>query len=302
MTRARSVGRIVAALTAASVAAISAVAPAQIRPADPASKFTYEGGVANTRHNLTQRPIGGGAELMNPVRNDYGEVCVYCHTPHQASSALPAPLWNRTTRATTYTMPVSQARDGVAAQPGAASLTCLSCHDGTVAIDSIINMPGPGRIDRAQERGQNDAFMSQAWRNPSGADADTHAALDRTGCLSCHSPGSGRNAQDFTRALIGTDLRDDHPVGVPLPSSRLGEFVRPDRSGDRLAFYDRNANGRPDPNEVRYYDAGAGAAVECASCHDPHGVPDGARGGRFLPKFLRVTTNGGALCLTCHVK
>jgi hypothetical protein len=300
--RAQGAGRIVALLGAASIGAICTIAPAQIRPADPGSKFTYEGGVANTRHNLTQRPIGGGAELMNPVRNDYGEVCVYCHTPHQASSALPAPLWNRTTRATTYTMPLSQASDGAAAQPGAASLACLSCHDGTVAIDSIINMPGPGRIDRAQERGQNDAFLSQAWRNPTGAAADTHAALDRTGCLSCHSPGSGRSAQDFTRALIGTDLRDDHPVGVPLPAARLGEFVRPDRSGDRLAFYDRNANGRPDPNEVRYYDAGAGAAVECASCHDPHGVPDGARGGRLLPKFLRVSTNGGALCVTCHVK
>lgn len=302
MKRRRVVLRVVALLGAVCIAAICTIAPAQIRPADPASKFSQEGSVANTRHNLTQRPIGGGAELMNPVRNDYGEVCVYCHTPHQASSALPAPLWNRTTRATTYTMPASQSRDGGPAQPGAASLACLSCHDGTVAIDSIINMPGSGRIDRAQERGQNDAFLNQSWRNPSGADADTHAALDRTGCLSCHSPGSGRNAQDFTRALIGTDLRDDHPVGVPLPAARLGEFVRPDRSGDRLAFYDRNANGRPDPNEVRYYDAGAGAAVECASCHDPHGVPDGARGSRFLPKFLRVTTHGGALCLTCHVK
>lgn len=300
MKRARLVCRLLALLGAASIGAICTVATAQIRPADPASKFSYEGGVANTRHNLTQRPIGGGAELMNPVRHDYGEVCVYCHTPHQASTALPAPLWNRTTRATTYTMPA--ARDPGASQPGAASLACLSCHDGTVAVDSIINMPGPGRVDRAQERGQNDEFLSRAWRNPTGAEADTHAALDRTGCLSCHSPGSGRNAQDFTRALIGTDLRDDHPVGVPLPASRLGEFVRPDRSGDRLVFYDRNANGRPDANEVRYYDAGAGATVECASCHDPHGVPDGVRGSRFVPKFLRVTLNGGALCLTCHVK
>lgn len=298
--RARCVRYVVALLAAASTGAISAFALAQIRPIDPASKFTYEGGVANTRHNLTQQSIGGGAQLMNPVRNDYGEVCVYCHTPHQASSALPAPLWNRTARTTTYTMPA--ARDPGASQPGAASLACLSCHDGTVAIDSIINMPGPGRIDRAQERGQNDEFLSRAWRNASGADADTHAALDRTGCLSCHSPGTGRNAQDFTRALIGTDLRDDHPVGAPLPAARIGEFVRPDRSGDRLVFYDRNANGRADPNEVRYYDAGAGAAVECASCHDPHGVPDGARGNRFLPKFLRVTTNGGALCLSCHAK
>ncbi len=53
--------------------------------------------IANSRHNLTQSTIGSGATNMNPYRNDYGEVCVYCHTPHGASSTVDAPLWNRTT-------------------------------------------------------------------------------------------------------------------------------------------------------------------------------------------------------------
>ena len=39
---------------------------------------------------------------MDTQRNNYGEVCVYCHTPHGANRTLAAPLWNRTNVATTY--------------------------------------------------------------------------------------------------------------------------------------------------------------------------------------------------------
>lgn len=280
----------------AGLALAAGLAPAQD------TRFSNQGGVANTRHNLTQAPIGGAAETMNPSRNDYGEVCVYCHTPHGANRRVGAPLWNRTVRANTYTMAPAAARIGVDLQPGTASIACLSCHDGTVAIDSIINMPGPGRYDPAQERAQNNAFLDNAWRNPRGADAVTHAALDRTGCLACHAPGSGRAAQDFTRALIGTDLRDDHPVGVPVPPDRAGEFTPPSRRNASVAFYDRNANDRPDSNEVRLYDNGRGFTVECASCHDPHGTPEGAAGSRLVAKFLRLNVDGGVLCLTCHIK
>ena len=34
--------------------------------------------------------------------------------------------------------------------------------------------------------------------------------------------------------------------------------------------------------------------VECASCHDPHSEVN--------PTFLRVSNNGSAVCLACHVK
>lgn len=68
------------------------------------SKFGNTGGVSNTRHNMTQRQASGGPAgvLMDPYRNDYGEVCVYCHTPHGANANVTLPLWNRTIRATNY--------------------------------------------------------------------------------------------------------------------------------------------------------------------------------------------------------
>jgi predicted CXXCH cytochrome family protein len=63
------------------------------------------------------------------------QVCVFCHTPHNALSAL-VPLWNHATSAATYTLYSSGTLNAVPGQPTGASLACLSCHDGTVAIDS----------------------------------------------------------------------------------------------------------------------------------------------------------------------
>ena len=56
------------------------------------------GGIENTRHNMTMSYLSGAHRAtMRIWRNDYGEVCVYCHTPHGANTTSGAgmPLWNR---------------------------------------------------------------------------------------------------------------------------------------------------------------------------------------------------------------
>jgi hypothetical protein len=278
---------------------------------DLPTKFSNIGSVGNTRHNLTQRQTSGGGPAgatMDSSRNDYMEVCVYCHTPHGGNSTTTAPLWNRTMRVTTYqtydllgsssiTQPVSQ--------PGTASLTCLSCHDGQTAVDSIINMPGSGRYLQTQETAEDTAFLN-SWNNSRGPDANAHARLNATGCLSCHSSGAGipgAGATDFTAFAIGTDLRNDHPVGIRYPTAGAGtDFRDPPRKEARLAYFDNNGNGRADTNEIRLYNSGGGYEVECATCHDPHGVPSAGTGSVFNPTFLRVSNTGSAVCLTCHSK
>ncbi|MEN8179107.1 MAG: cytochrome c3 family protein [Pseudomonadota bacterium] len=70
------------------------------------------------------------------------QICVFCHTPHNADITVSdAPLWNHAlTQVTTYTLyNLSPTFDGVATitQPEGTSLLCLSCHDGTVAVDSF---------------------------------------------------------------------------------------------------------------------------------------------------------------------
>lgn len=281
-------------------------------PRDVPSLFSNRGSIANTRHNLTQfQPGGGGPDgtFMNTARNDYAEICVYCHTPHGANQSTTAPLWNRTMRVTNYqtydllrtaslTQPVSQ--------PGASSLTCLSCHDGQTAVDSIINMPGSGRYNGRADRDtvQNNQFLNQ-WVNPRGRNAVSHGRIG-TECMVCHNTTGGSiGATDFTVFVIGTDLRDDHPVGVRFPpnaGAAGSDFKDPSRKEAQIAYFDHNGNQRADPAEIRLYNTGESYEVECASCHDPHGVPSAGPGSEFNPTFLRVANTGSAVCLTCHTK
>lgn len=283
------------------------------------TKFSNQGTVGNTRHNLTQRQSSGGGPsntIMNPYRNDYEEVCVYCHTPHGGNAAIQLPLWNRTIKAsTTYqtydTLGTSTLTQPVT-PPGPNSLACLSCHDGTTAVDSIINMPG-GRSDfyqASQATAQDNTFLNR-WNNSSGPDATTHLGLDAgnpaSSCFACHSSSAGivgAGATDFKAYAIGSDLRNDHPVGIRFPTvSGAGtDFKTPTATRGNLRFFDTNGNSRPDKDEIRLYDTGDGYEVECGSCHDPHGVPSGGPGSVFRPTFLRVANTGSAVCLTCHSK
>ena len=185
-------------------------------------------------------------------------------------------------------------------------MTCLSCHDGQTAVDSIINMPGSGRYSQAQETTENTAFLN-SWNNSRGPDATVHLRMSGSECLVCHSSGAGfvgAGASDFTASALGTDLRNDHPVGIRFPTSAGPgtDFKDPPRKEVRLAYFDSNGNSRADTNEIRMYNTGDGYEVECASCHDPHGVPSAGPGSPFNATFLRITNAGSAVCITCHAK
>lgn len=303
---------------------------------DPTSQAGAIGSIADTRHNLTVS-FNSNAVFMNLARNDYGAVCVYCHTPHGANKQIQAPLWNRTVNPGNYTIydkPTTLGLEGRMSLPGPSSLTCLSCHDGTIAIDSVLNMPGSGRNPSDNSLSNNEvgtanmAFLD-TWTavgnpGPSGnhftlgpelGQGDTSSA-----CAFCHN-GSLSGVPDYSAFMLGTDLRNDHVIGVKFPTT-FGpgiDFNEPDVvvSG-KWAFYDTNGNNIAEKNEVRLYDTGDGPEVECASCHDPHGIPSNGPGTRFNPSFLRInngiadTSSPGtaglasdgpsALCLTCHAK
>ena len=70
--------------------------------------------------------------------------CEVCHAPHANLNADTEMLWNHIDSLTaTYTVYSSPTLDAVTAgQPGETSLLCLSCHDGTVAVDSYGAVPG----------------------------------------------------------------------------------------------------------------------------------------------------------------
>lgn len=298
---------------------------------DPTSKAPNIESIAKTRHNLTVGYSPYAIE-MNGYRNDYREVCVYCHTPHGANSQVNAPLWNRTINTGTYTI-FDKARtlNQPIGQPGPNSLTCLSCHDGTISPDSIINMPGSGGYNPVMETTNDQAWLD-TWvldgrgQGPAPG-GNRHMKLDKTpgptSCMACHTAGNFIGAPDYTVFSIQEDLRDDHPIGILFPTNTATggvDFNAPTHTTPNglMQFFDRDGDGRIDTNEVRLYETGDGFEVECASCHDPHGIPSGGAGSKFNPSFLRVNNgvvdngttgtagivseSGSALCLTCHEK
>lgn len=87
----------------------------------------WAGTITGTAHDLSGQGYAGG------------QICVVCHTPHGGNTTVTdAPLWNHAVTTATYTLYSSSTLNaGPLAQPSGVSKLCLSCHDGTVAIDSF---------------------------------------------------------------------------------------------------------------------------------------------------------------------
>jgi predicted CXXCH cytochrome family protein len=67
-----------------------------------------------------------------------GQICVACHTPHNAMAITNAPLWNHLVTTQTFTPYSSTGTlNATVGQPSGVSKLCLSCHDGTTKIDAI---------------------------------------------------------------------------------------------------------------------------------------------------------------------
>jgi predicted CXXCH cytochrome family protein len=83
------------------------------------------------------------------VAGDTGDLCSACHTPHGANTTFQALLWNRSLPVATsfqvYDATVNpDFKGGAVSLAGGSqvSLLCLSCHDGTTALNTVLN-PAP---------------------------------------------------------------------------------------------------------------------------------------------------------------
>lgn len=80
-----------------------------------------------------------GMDELPPIGwNNREEICHVCHVPHNSNYANEGILWNHELSSAILPMYSSPSLDGnMANQPTGTSKMCLSCHDGTVAIDSF---------------------------------------------------------------------------------------------------------------------------------------------------------------------
>jgi predicted CXXCH cytochrome family protein len=94
-----------------------------------------EAAISGSAHDFSSGGSGAGVGL-----NTTGEVCNTCHTPHNASAPGSGPLWDHDLTSATfvpYGDPNGTMEGGAPGQPGPVSQLCLSCHDGTVALDAF---------------------------------------------------------------------------------------------------------------------------------------------------------------------
>ena len=91
------------------------------------SGLAAAGSINGTAHDFTKQLWSGG------------QICVACHTPHGSNTTVStAPLWNHAVTSSTYTVYSNTSTlNATVGQPDGVSKLCLSCHDGTVALDSF---------------------------------------------------------------------------------------------------------------------------------------------------------------------
>lgn len=97
---------------------------------------------------------GSAHDFSSSGWNTSGEICITCHTPHNAMAITDAPLWNHAESTTaTFTTYSSSTLDATVGQPAGVSKLCLSCHDGSVALDSFGGATGSTMISGTADLG-----------------------------------------------------------------------------------------------------------------------------------------------------
>ena len=266
------------------------------------------GGISGSPHDLSLTTVGQG--------NANGELCVFCHTPHGASTSMTgAPLWNKFLENTTADVDAaavtaysqsftlygataagasgSTIASATDAQVNNPSLACLSCHDGVSSVDSIVNAPGSG-------------FNSQ------------QGSVQIQNITSAGGFASSYNGiANLTKTLTNT-----HPISIEFvpgnASLRAKTYNLADAPGNIQAW-----SGATQIQDILRGSGATADRVECGSCHDPHngygntGVAAGnqddiygdadlgadANASRYIQvNFLRHSNKASALCLGCHDK
>ncbi|MGZ8899464.1 MAG: hypothetical protein ACXW3Z_05150, partial [Limisphaerales bacterium] len=93
-----------------------------------------------TRAQTINKGIAGSIHdfSTNSAWNTRKGVCSACHSAHHTDPNQVAPLWNHATTVAAFTPYTSPTLHATARTPDGVSLACLSCHDGTVAVNQAI--------------------------------------------------------------------------------------------------------------------------------------------------------------------
>ncbi len=246
------------------------------------------GNVRFTKHNMSNNQDASSG-LTQAQRRIYStgqdQVCIFCHTPHNAQPA--APLWNKVMPTQTFKFYSSGTLSNIAKAAtlpaGSVSLLCLSCHDGKTAINVLHNASNTSTlatngIDKLVDIGGN-------FNNSEFSITDLGTGGMSLGVYDSFGPNPANIGRTAGDALAGTNLTDDHPIGFNYGAVQAANPTK--------------LNVVAGASPVKFFSG----RMECSTCHDPH-VNYNVQGGgdTTLKPFLVMNNAGSALCLTCHNK
>jgi len=237
--------------------------------------------------------VAGTAHDFSPAQ-DGSTACQYCHTPHMAMTGTP--LWNHKLSDRIYEIYWSSSLDAAIDQPTGSSKLCLSCHDGTVALEATITGGGGGQTkmppgstnlgtDLSDDHPVSFVYSTDlSDKDPQIRPPDALSRefrLDEYGelqCVTCHDP----HDDTFGNFLVVSNLRSNlcvkchnlsgwsstiHSSSVALVAEATDDYLR------QTGYATVADNG-------------------CLSCHQPHS----AKGAQRLFHFDEEENN----CLSCH--
>ncbi len=200
------------------------------------------GQITGTHHDFSST----GSSGFYPTYNPANEKCNVCHAPHNTDT-LQNPLWvHRTTSAsfTTYTGYKFMSRGGLSiTAPDGPSKLCLSCHDGTVAMNDfggVIQGTGGSKM------------------MPGGSNLTTN--LSNTHPISFV----------YDAALVAKDpgLNDPNSVTTPLGHTIKVDMLDANSKVQCTSCHEVHQDNSADPLKWRFLKFQNGGSAMCLICHN----------------------------------
>ncbi len=252
---------------------------------------SYAQTIVTSKHNLSIT----GPGIVKAASES--EICIFCHTPHNSSPQ--PPLWSHNNSGAVYTLYNSSTLNAIPGQPDGSSILCLSCHDGTVALGSLVNRPtvsfaGGVTVMPAGKKNlstdlSNDHPISFLYNStlavtdgqlitPLAITPPVYLENSKVQCISCHDPHKNL----YTSFLVTTSQTS---------SLCMSCHSRTYWAASSHKTSTKTWNGTA-PNPWFHTPYTTVADNACESCHNPHNA-----GGKIrLMKYTPEENN----CLDCH--
>lgn len=212
--------------------------------------------------------IGSVHDMSEEEWNTRAGVCSPCHAAHNTDEDQIAPLWSHATSSGPFIPYSSPTMDAAVGDPSGSSLACLSCHDGTVALNASLSNPTPS---------------SPEYIGPSEqVGPDLHTTHPISFVYDSALAAADGYLEDPSTYLIGSPKALSVPT-PPVPGTWSGTSLTGKTIDEALLF-----DGR----------------MECASCHDVHAMEGSAATSIHLLRIngFDADLHGSLLCRTCHLK